>query len=275
VPPRYPTTSTRITLSVPPFTGIIKRLVLANILVFFALDLVALLSPSLWEQINGYLDLTPALVLPPTYFLWQLVTYGFIHATLMHIFFNMLTLWFIGGRLEADFGARWLGENYFVSLIGAGLCTIGVSYLPLPHVGPLSPTVGASGAIFGLLAAFAVYYGEQEMMLFFVLRMKAKYIVILFALFSVAMLLTNSGNVAYAAHLGGLAFGYLYAKLAPRRGFSISIGDGYFGMRNAWYRHKRRQAAKKFEVYMGKPNGPTHLPDPDTKRDPNDRRWMN
>jgi len=269
-----PPSTSQITLSLPSFSGLVKKLILANVIVYFFILLVGLVSPGLAADFDVLFALRPYDVIHGGT-IWQLVSYGFIHAGLTHILFNMLTLWFVGAQLESDFGPRWLGENYFVSLIGAGLITVGLSYLPMLHMNPHNATVGASGGIFGLLMAYAVYYGEQEMYLFFVLRMKAKYVVALFVLISLAGMISSSSNVAYAAHLGGAFFGYAYAKFAPRRGFGFGLGESYYGLRNAWYRRKRQQAAKKFAVYMGKQSRPTHIPDPDTKRDPNDRRWMN
>jgi membrane associated rhomboid family serine protease len=269
-----PSTSRQITLALPAFTGLVKRLVLANVIVYFGMLVLGLVSPHLVAEFYGLFALSPHLVVH-NFAVWQLISYGFIHGGLLLILFNMLMLWFIGAQLESDFGPRWLGEVYFFSLVGAGLCTVALVYFPLLHLDPQGLVSGSSGALFGLLVAYAVFYADQEMYLFFVLRMKVKYLVALFLLLSVAGLISSSNNAAYAAQLGGALFGYMYAKFAPRRGFGFGLGESYYGLRNAWYRRKRRKAAKKFEVYMGKHDHPSRVPDPDTKRDPNDRRWMN
>jgi membrane associated rhomboid family serine protease len=262
------------TLMLPDFTGVVKRLVLANVIIYFGLLVLGLFSAHLVGAIYSIFALTPDNVVH-SFAVWQLVSYSFIHGDLLLVLLNMLMLWFIGAQMESEFGRRWLGEVYFTSLIGAGLCSVVLSQFPLLRMNPGYPITGSSGAIFGLLVAFAVFHADQEMYFFFVLRMKVKYLVGIFVLLSLAGLISSSHNMGDAALLGGAFFGYAYARLAPRRGFSDRLGEGYYGLRNAWYRRKRQKAAKKFEVYMGKQDRKTHLSDPDKKRDPNDRRWMN
>jgi len=269
-----PYNSTQITLALPGFHGLVKRLVLANVIVYFAMLVLGLVAPGLAVGAMGLFALQPAAVVH-NFALWQLVSYGFLHAGVLHIFFNMLMLWFVGARLEDDFGSQWFGENYFFSLIGGGIISVAASFLPLLRVSPYTITIGASGAILGLLAAYAVFYGESEMYLFFVLRMKVKYLVAILILLDLAGLISSSGNVAFAAHLGGAFSGYLYAKLAPRRGFGLNLSESWYGVRNAWYRRKRQKAARKFEVYISKQSKSAPVIDHDSKRDPNDRRWMN
>jgi membrane associated rhomboid family serine protease len=269
-----PSNSGPITLTLPAFNGMVRRLVLANIIVYVGLLGLGLVSSSLAVSFQLIFSLIPYQVLHG-FAVWQLVSYAFIHVDLLMLLFNMLMLWFIGAQLEQDFGSRWLGELYFVSVVGAGLCTVAIASLPMARINSLHAISGSSGGIFGILLAYAVFYADQEMYLFFVLRMKVKYLVAIFILLSVVGLLSAGHNLADAAQLGGALFGYGYAKFAPRKGFSFGVGESFYGMRNAWYRRKRRNAAKKFEVYMRKQDKPAHFSDADTKRDPNDRKWMN
>jgi len=110
---------------------------------------------------------------------------------------------------------------------------------------------------------------------------KAKYLVIVYMLIEVALLLSGGPPLAYFVILSGALIGFLLARRAPRKGMSITLSEGLFSLRNNYYRWKRRRTARKFEVYMRKQNRDVRFDhegryiDPDEKRDPNDRKWMN
>lgn len=184
--------------------------------------------------------------------IWQVVTYSFLHANFSHLFFNMLTLWFIGAYLESDWGPQRFIECYTFCVVGAALVTIAVSYTHFLGMNEKGGTVGASGGIFGLLMAFGILYADQEMFLFpLPFRIKAKYLVGIWVIVAiVAVLDPKQGGVAVFAHLGGLFFGFLWVKFMPKRGVGYAASERYFSVRNSYYRWKRRRAAKKFEVYM-------------------------
>ena len=248
-----------LSFGLPPFTPAVKWLVIANTVVYLAMLLVGAAAPTLAAYITAFAYLRPILVVHG--WVWQLVTYSFFHFGLFHILFNMITLWMFGSLLETGWGYRRFMELYFFCAVMAALTTVGVSYLGTVPVfsflgiGPVTPTLGASGAIYGVMVAFAVLYGDQEFMLFpLPFTVKAKYLVIIFILISLAGALqpTRGESVAYFAHLGGALFGYLYVKFLPRHGLMLGASDRYFGWRNAYYRWKRRRAARKFEVYMRK-----------------------
>jgi membrane associated rhomboid family serine protease len=150
---------------------------------------------------------------------WQLVTHMFLHAPLpnfWHIFFNMFALWMFGNTLERIWGFRRFMIYYFVTGIGAGLLTVIVSYLSVMMGGSqielLIPSIGASGAIYGLLLAFAMIFPEQPILVFF-LPMPAKYAVIVMgALAFVAGITGAMQGVGHFAHLGGLLIGFLFLR---------------------------------------------------------------
>jgi hypothetical protein len=110
---------------------------------------------------------------------------------------------------------------------------------------------------------------------------KAKYLVIVYMLIEVALLLSGGPPLAYFVILSGAFLGFLFARRAPRRAVSSAFSEGLFSLRNNYYRWKRRRTARKFEVYMRKQNRDVRFDsegryiDPDEKRDPNDRKWMN
>ena len=266
-------------LAFPGFTGTTKRLVLANLVVFF-LVLIGGRVPVL-AQFLGLLPLVPASVVFHGY-VWQLVTYAFVHGGLLEILFNMLSLWFIGSYLESEKGSRWLLEIFFLSVVGGAVIGTALSFTGVLRLSPVEVTSGASSGIFGMLAAFAVFFGDQQFMLFpFPIGIKAKYLVIVYLLIAVASLMGGASPLTYAVYLSGALIGYLYAKMAPRRGFGFSASEQFFGWRNNYYKWKRRRAARKFEVYMKKHDrtvrfdGDGRYIEPDEKRDPNDRKWMN
>jgi membrane associated rhomboid family serine protease len=241
-----------LSLSFPPFTKAVKWLILTNAAVFLFLTLLQALGTYTDARLQHWLFLVPNDVLHGR--IWLLVTYSFIHIGLFHILFNMLTLWMLGAQLEMDWGRNKFLEFYFFCVIGAALATMAVSYTGIGGVTPMTSTVGASGGVLGLLMAFGMIFGEQEIMLFPIpLSMKAKYFVGGLVFIELIMALGHRTEaVAYVAHLGGLLFGFLYVKFVTRRGIMYSASEQYFGVRNGYYRWRRRRAARKFEVYMRK-----------------------
>ncbi|MGQ9603510.1 MAG: rhomboid family intramembrane serine protease [bacterium] len=181
----------------PSKTKWVVRLAIVNILAF----IISWFSPGIFSSFG----LVPGLVIKGR--LWQLVTYLFIHASFMHLFFNMIVLWFLGTELERYWGSNYFIRFYLVTGIGAGL----VNVLIQPR--SLIPIVGASGAIFGLIMGFALAFPDREIWLYFVIRIKAKHLAALLGFIEVIMILAMpGGKVARFAHLGGLLVGYLYLK---------------------------------------------------------------
>lgn len=279
--------ATSIPMSFPPFTGVVRKLVLANVAVFFAIALLQWLTPGLAALLLNHLLLQPIAVAHGQ--IWQLATYCFLHFGLWDILFAMLTLWFCGPMLEGVYGSRWLRELYFASAIGGAVIASAVSFTHLLRLTPYAAGSGAWAAIFGLLIAIAMRFGDQEFLLFFVVGIRAKYMVWIFILVEVAILLKDANAFGALLQLSGALCGYLYVRYAPRRGLANGFSEQYFGLRNAYYRTRRRRSARKFEVYMGKQGREIHFDeegryiDPDAGRknpnggskNPNDKRWMN
>src|SRR4029077_19269527 len=133
----------------------VKRLIIICAAVYF-LEVVlgAVLGSQVRDVANHYLGLVPAWVLFRG-FVWQLVTYSFLHASLGHLLVNMLTLWMFGSQEESDWGSARFLEFYFFCVVGAALVTMAVAYAGW-GLTPMTPTVGASGGIYGLLIAFGM-----------------------------------------------------------------------------------------------------------------------
>jgi membrane associated rhomboid family serine protease len=240
----------------------VKWLILTNAAAFLVMALLGAFAGNLANVVEYILSLVPDRVLHG--WIWQMVTYSFLHAGILHILFNMLGLWWFGAPLEMDWGKNRFLEFYVFCVMGAALTTIAVSYTGVGGITPQTPTIGASGGVLGILMAFGMLYGEQEILLYFLLPIKAKYFVagIAFLQLINAIQAARPGHgqsIAYVCHLGGLLFGFLYVKFVPRRGLIYGASERYFNLRNAFYRWKRRRAAKKFEVYMRQHDQEVHF----------------
>jgi membrane associated rhomboid family serine protease len=167
-----------------------------------AIFLVQMLVSS---RINFYLGLVPILVWKK-FFLWQLGTYIFLHGGISHLLFNLLALWMFGGELENYWGSKKFLFYFFFCGIGAAICT--VLFNPYQFI----PTIGASGAIYGILLAFGWLFPNRLIYIYFLFPIPAKYFVILFGLLEFFFFSTEGtgGGVARITHLGGLFFGLLY-----------------------------------------------------------------
>ena len=144
----------------------------------------------------------------PAFEFWQLLTYGFLHGGFFHLFVNMFALWMFGTALESLWGSRPFLTFYLVCLIGAGLIQLVVATMAV-SAGSIYPTIGASGAVFGILLGFAMMFPNQRLVLIFPpIPIRAKYFVLLYGAFELYAGVTGSmSGVAHFAHLGGMAFG--------------------------------------------------------------------
>ncbi len=174
--------------------------------------------------------------------LWQLVTYLFLHGGIWHLLVNMLTLWMFGTTLEQDWGTRKFIKYYFLCGVGAGVCDVVVNAL-IGNWG--TRTIGASGAIYGLLLAFGVLYPNQTVLFSFLFPIKAKYFVMIYGGIALLSSFNINSGVSDIAHLGGMLFGYLYLKVPFRRFGMPDFQQRY----RAW---KLERAKRKFQVYMRK-----------------------
>jgi len=191
----------------PPLTQAVKGLIIANVAIHL---LQFLAGPEATFKIQELFALDPARVLKQLW-LWQPVTYMFLHhaTDIWHLVFNMLTLWMFGGDLEMRWGPARFLRYYFICGIGAGLITCLWNLLR----GEPSVTIGASGAIFGLLIAFGMLFPNRMVLFMFFFPMKARVMVAIFAvlqLYFVGAFSRSGGGIAYFAHLGGMLVGWLY-----------------------------------------------------------------
>ena len=220
-----------------PISTALKVLIGANVAMFFATALVPALT-----QLLGLRPLDVVVHLR----LWELVTYMFLHGGVFHIVFNMLALWMFGPELEQIWGTRYFLKFYFATGVGAGLTTVLVALLPFSFAQPVtySLTIGASGAVYGVLLAYAIYFPNRPIYMYFVFPIPAKYFVAIIGAISLLSSMSGpGGGIAHTTHLGGLVAGYLYLK-GGRIHLLSEIKYRYL----KWRINRMR---RRFDVYSG------------------------
>jgi membrane associated rhomboid family serine protease len=232
----------------PPFTRAVKVLVFLNLGIFLLTFFAGLTGAPLGQSLQRVFGLHPVSVVGG--WVWQVVTYSFLHEGVMHILFNLLGLWMFGSRLEQDWGRQRFLEFYFFCVIGAAVSTVGISYTQVLGMSPHAVTVGASGGIYGLLIAFGILYANTRVYVYGIFALPAKVFAAIWIGLALVGALSVGGGVNHVAHLGGALFGFLYIKFMPRDGLRFAMSESYYGTINRYHRWRRRQAAKKFEVYM-------------------------
>jgi len=229
------------------WTPAVKALVIACVIGFLL---------QIFEQVAGSSSITREFGLTPIvvtqhFYLWQLVTYIFLHGGVFHILFNMLGLWMFGSELEMVWGTRQFTKYFFLCGIGGALMTV--------ILGPSDTvtTIGASGSILGLLLAYGLLFPDRPIYIYMIFPIPAKWFVIIMGAITVlSSFSAGGGGIAYRAHLGGMLFGFIYLRgrrLLP-------------GLRSRYDKWQRARLRRKFEVYYNE----RHRED-----DERWRRWKN
>jgi membrane associated rhomboid family serine protease len=179
----------------PPAT---TALIVANVAIF----LVQTVAPQLIVPFALWPLATSSMNVGASFEPWQLVTYAFLHGSMLHLAFNMFALYMFGGALERVFGTRRYLTLYIVSVLSAAVTQLVVAML----AGAIYPTIGASGGVFGLLLAYGMYFPHNRVMLLFPpIPMPARTFVVLYAVLELFLGVTGSQEgVAHFAHLGGM-----------------------------------------------------------------------
>jgi membrane associated rhomboid family serine protease len=237
----------------PPLTRMVKRLIIVTSAVFL-LTYVPLqifnseffAYPFVWFALRSY-DVIHR------FYLWELVTYLFLHGGWFHIIFNMFALWMFGSDLESLWGGRKFLFYYFLTGIGAGIMDVTLNAVFHPAIP--SATIGCSGAIYGLLLAYGMIFPDRPIYLYMIIPIKAKWFVVIMGAIEFVSSFSGPGSgVSHVAHLGGMLFGYLYL-----RGWSLP-----HRLQLQYHDWRRAQLRKKFEVYMR-----------DEEKKDNHGRWVN
>src|SRR5437773_3392438 len=238
--PRYPSRSVS-SYSFGPggiSTGV-KALIIANVAVF--------LVQFFFGIVTDVLGLRPLFVLH-YFWLWQVATYMFLHGSTSHILFNMLALWMFGTELERTWGTRYFLKFYAVSGIGAGVLTVLFSLLPFAFAQQLQAAniIGASGAIYGVLLAYGLYFPDRPIYLYFLVPIPAKIYVAIMGAIAFLSSLGALGGVASATHLGGLVVAYVFLKTGRTNRFHPLSEVKY-----RYLKWKINRLRRKFDVYSG------------------------
>ncbi|MFM2125238.1 MAG: hypothetical protein RL328_1689 [Acidobacteriota bacterium] len=222
----------------------IQLLLIANVAIFL------LQYFGLGDFLLTYFALRPAAVVT-SFSIWQLASYMFLHGGVFHILFNMLALWMFGRELEEMWGMRNFLRFYFFTGIGAGVCIVLVNYL---FGNPNSFTIGASGAIYGILLASTLYWPDRVVYFYGLFPIAMKYLVIIYgAIAFLGATNTNSG-VSDIGHLGGLLCGWIYLKspLGNTRRTYVRRTSLLQRAREAYKAWKFERNKRRFQVYMKK-----------------------
>jgi membrane associated rhomboid family serine protease len=250
------------------FPPVIKALLISNVAVWLLTAFILRPFSIAGTPLGGdqgllmqYLALWP---FGPNFYPWQLVTYLFMHGGFTHIFFNMLALWMFGMELENTWGSRRFAIYYLACGLGAAIANLFVS----PLIGPGGPTVGASGAVFGILVAFGMLFPDRPIYIYFLLPVRAKYFVAIYMGMELILGVSSTGDgIAHFAHLGGAAVGLVY-MLSLRGGFSFSgFGSGVWVEKDKSFRAFGRfgrksddvQDAKFYDIKTGQPKNPKDI----------------
>jgi membrane associated rhomboid family serine protease len=238
----------------------VKLLVLVCAGVFLVQTLIDLfLGPRGTSWVNHFFGLV-ALGPIPGLRVWQPFTYIFLHGGLFHLLINMLFLWMFGRELELVWGKRRFLNFFFLCGVGAGLIEILIKVVPMAwgHTPSDVPTVGASGAIFGILMANAILFPDRRIWLFPlpVTMPMRPYVAVMGAIEFFATLGSGGDSVAHLCHLGGMLIGYIYLRR----------GSFLYSVRNSVSDWQYRRNRKRFEVYINK-----HKNEPPSRPD----RWVN
>jgi membrane associated rhomboid family serine protease len=233
---RYPSSGVSYAFGPGGITPAVKILIITNV-VAFVLNLI------IGNVMTLRLGLSPQAVFEQLA-LWQPFTYMFLHSTggFGHILINMLSLWMFGTELERTWGTRFFTKYYLVTGIGAAATSLLLSM----WVGDIyyTVTVGASGAIYGLLLAYGMYFPHRPIYLYFIFPIPARvFVMIVGAIAFLSAMSGPGGGVAHSAHLGGLVVGYLYLKGLRSRPMDE--------LKYRYLRWKMGRARSRFDVHSG------------------------
>jgi len=272
--------STKLEIALPEFRGLTRLLVLWNLGAYFALLILTTAHILSIDFVLEHLAYSPKAFLG--WQIWQPLTGSFVQIGMFSTLFNLLMLWFLGSLIEDWHGTRWFGGLFAVSVLGS-LATATAIYLGFRLLAPSldAPNAilaGVGDGLFGLLVAIGVLHGDVEFRLFFLVLIKARYMAIIAALIALASAFGEAPVYSISMLGAGLA-AYLYLRRAPRRGFAFSVSERFYGLRNKYYRWKRKRAASRFQVYMKKQgrtvrfDGQGRLIDEDDVKHDDRKRW--
>lgn len=200
-----------------PVTEYVKILMIVNGAVFILQKIFNFFYPGAVESIFGLSHAG----LFFEFKIWQLFTYMFLHGSLLHILFNLLALWMFGGELEQLWGKKLFLRYYFFTGIGAGIFIAAMNFIVYSKFGYSPVTIGASGALYGILLAYGMTWPNREILLYFLFPIKVKYLVIAFGLIEFFGTISNvagsGGTISHIGHIGGIISGFIFITYRKRK----------------------------------------------------------
>jgi membrane associated rhomboid family serine protease len=265
--------NTSFEMGLPPFRGAVRQIILVSVAIYVVILLLLAFAPAIGQTVLALGMLDPARVRGG--WVWQFFTYGFMYVDPLDFVLSLGGMYFLGYAVEERIGFRRLYGLFFGSLALSGIAGFALSFT---HVIAQGPAFGSGAAANAILMVFYLYNREAPIMLFPIpIQIPVKWIVILAAAIETAYLLLSHFALFYCVLLLGFGAGYLwYTLLLSRRSsFTLGLSERLYGIRNSYYRWRRRRAARKFEVYMKQHDRQVHFDEHGNYIPPDDDRKGN
>ncbi len=226
------------------FPPVIKSLLIINVVVFFftiIADNIVIGNTLLGDLIVYYFGLIPFSHPVLTFYPWQLITYQFLHANFTHLFFNMFMLWIFGLEIENLMGSNKFLIFYLASGVGGGLLQL--------FFGGGAPTIGASGSVFGVMVAFAMYFPDRPIYLYFLIPVRAKFLILFLVVFEF-LSIGDSSFVAHVVHFGGAVTAFFFVLLDRKYMFDFSKLTSMFSRPKVYKPKKPKRPKSAYPFYQ-------------------------
>ncbi|MGA9039178.1 MAG: rhomboid family intramembrane serine protease [Terriglobales bacterium] len=266
-------------MGLPPFRGAVRQIVLASVAIYVVILLLMSFAQPTGQAVLALGILDPAHVRQG--WVWQFVTYAFMYVDPLDFVLSLVGIYFLGSAVEERVGSAKFYSLFFFSIIVSAIAGFALS---LTHRVAQGPVLGSGAAANSILMVFYLFNRGAPIMLFPIpIQIPVKWIVLFTAAIETAYLLLHQFALFYFILLLGLGAGYVWYLIFAGRKVSLGISERYFGIRNNYYRWKRRRAARKFEVYMSKhdrkvtfdENGNYIPPEDDKKNGGGKSGWVN
>ena len=266
-------------MGLPPFRGAVRQLILASTGIYIVILLLMSFAPRTGQAVLELGVLRPEHITQG--WVWQFVTYAFMYVDPLDFVLSLVGIYFLGTAVEERTGATKFYGLFFFTLILSAIAGFGLS---LTHVIAQGPALGSGAAANAILMVFFLQNRGAPIMLFPIpIQIPVKWIVLFTAAVETAYLLLYHFALFYFILLLGLGAGYVWYAVFSNRRAALGVSEKFYGMKNGYYRWKRRRAARKFEVYMRKHNRTVefdehgnYIPPEDTKKNGGSKSgWVN
>jgi len=266
-------------LGLPPFRGAVRQIILASAAIYVVILLLMSFAQPVGQQILTLGILNPDHIRAG--WIWQFATYAFMYVDPLDFALSLVGIYFLGTAVEEHIGFGGFYALFFGSVVLSGIAGFALS---LTHVVTQGPALGSGAAANAILMVFYLFNRGAPIMMFPIpIRIPVKWIVLFTAGIEKAYLMLSHFALFYFILLLGLGAGYVWYVAFLNRGALAGISESFYGMRNNYYRWRRRRAARKFEVYMRKHNRTVNFdehgnyipPDDDKKNGGSKSGWVN